>query len=230
MTNTKTMNFILLIAASMLLHVGCANMSGLQTGRVVPKGQAEINLGVGTYNSKAFSEALEEDTEGTVELDEVSSAYGEINYRQGVAENWDAGLKLTLIGTAQVDAKYQFVKSEGNGFDMAAGLGLGHMEIKSGSGDEEVKTTMIDVVLPLYMSYNISDNFAVYLNPKYIVRNIKTDNDSGSTSLYGGAAGVKIGKDWGCYLETAYQKAAKGDFTAQQFTGSFFWNTSSTWF
>lgn len=227
--NKMLMGLILMVG---FMQVGCANMSALQTARVVPKGQAEINIGAGTYNSNAFEQALtgEEAEEGEISLDDVTSAYGEIDYRQGITENWDAGLKITLIGTMQIDGKYQFIKAEGNGFDMATGFGLGHMEITSGSGDNEFKTTIIDAVLPVYMSYNFSDSFAVYLNPKYVYRNIKSDADSGSTGLYGAAAGVKIGKEWGCYLESAYQKAAKGEYVAQQFTGSIFWNTTNTWF
>lgn len=202
----------------------CASMSGLQTARVLKKGEAESSFGGGQYSSEAIETAT-----GKTGA-KLSAPFIEYTYRQGLTDKWDAGLKLTLIGTAVLDAKYSLYSGDKLAF--AVGAGLGYLDIESSEKDasgSKTKSTIIDIILPLYASYDFTDQFALYLVPKYIQRNI-SGASSGSASLIGSSLGFKIGKDWGAYVEGSFFKDTKTDFKGTQANLAFFWKPKNTWF
>jgi hypothetical protein len=101
------------------------------------------------------------------------------------------------------------------------------MSLKTGSGVNETTNTIVDLMVPVYGSYRFDKTWAVYLTPRYVLRmNSQSGGSSGSStaSLYGGAGGVKIGDQWGAYLEAAYQKQAGSSFDLMQYNVSFFWD------
>lgn len=203
---------------------GCVSMSGLQTARTVEPGKAEMVVGAGTYQSGAITDAIRED--GAVKGDSLSIPFAEFSYRQGISKDWDAGLKLTFIGSAVVDGKYSLI--EGKSFAASIGAGVGYLSISSGTGDDKTESQIMDLIVPLYLSYDVAENFAIYGAPKYIQRSISGDA-SGSVALTGGTAGVKIGKTWGTYIEASQLKDSKSDFTLSQGNVALFWDTG-TWF
>lgn len=196
-------------------QTGCVSMSSLQTAETLKKGQKQQTFGGGTYNSEEVVD------NNTVKKD---VPYLEYSYREGLSDNVDAGLKLTIIGSAAADVKYRLI--DGDAFDFSVGAGVGYFNLKTGSGETEVENTSIDLMVPIYASYRFNESWAAYLTPRYVHRMTSYSGAaSGSTSasLGGGAAGVKIGNTWGVYLEAAYQKALDGDFDLMQYNVSLFW-------
>ena len=180
------------IAMGFLMGVGCANMSTLQTAQTLPKGQNEFVVGAGYFTMPALNDIASDAASATGDDTNVAFAlpYAEVAFRRGLGENIDAGAKLTLIGTAAADVKYRFLNSDG--FAMAAGLGVGGVQIGG--------LLLMDVTVPFYMSIDLSDSFALYASPKYNLRII------GDQPIHMGGAtlGTKIGSDFGAYIEFTY--------------------------
>jgi hypothetical protein len=193
-----------------IFSVGCVSMSTLQTARTLAPDQSQQSFGGGVYNSKLKS--------GSVTLDS-NLPYMEYAYRRGFFKDFDAGLKLTIIGAYQADVKYQLL--DANNFVLAVGGGLAYMEYKVSSGGTDTNVKYIDAILPLYMSYDFNSSFAMYLSPKYILRSA-TGDVKGNESLVGVGIGTKIGEKKGVYLEAAVIKG-KDDNSITQYNASYFW-------
>lgn len=203
-----------------LLFVGpvaCVSMSSLQTAETLEKGKTQSTFGGGYYSS--------EETSNNTALS-TKLPYFEYSYREGLADNLDGGIKLTIIGSAAADLKYRLHKGEK--FNFSVGGGLGYMSVKSSAGSTDVENTIIDFMVPVYASYRFDPSWAAYLTPRYVLRmNSQSGASSGTStaSLAGGAAGVKIGHSWGAYLEAAYQKQLGSSFSLMQYNVSLFWES-----
>ena len=200
-----------------IAQTACVSMSSLQTAETLEKGRKQTTFGGGTYSSEETSNGSSLSTK---------LPYLEYSYREGIAKDLDVGLKLTIIGSAAVDGKYRLI--DGEQFDLSAGGAIGYMNVKTGSGTTETQNTIIDFMIPLYASYRIDKSWALYATPRYVLRmSNRSGFDSGTStaSLLGGAGGVKIGHDWGAYVEAAYQKQLGSSFGMSQFNLSFFWET-----
>lgn len=202
--------FNFLIGLSLLTATGCVSMSSLQTARTLEEGQTQQSFGGGVYNSKSKIGEVETDT---------NLPYVEYAYRRGFAKDFDAGLKLTFLGAYGIDGKYQIYADQNWAF--SAGLGLGYLSYKVSAGGEDQEVKYIDVMLPLYLSYDVSPGFSVYTSPKYISRNV-SGSSSGTEGVTGLTLGAKIGEKSGVYLEATM---IKGKDTNQitQYNVSYFW-------
>ena len=174
---------------------GCANMSSLQTAQTLPPGDHQFVMGGGYFTMPELSQELSETTEGEDVV--LRAAYAEFMYRHGIAENFDAGIKLTLIGTLALDGKYRFVNA--GGFAMATGVSVGYLRLESTEGTNGDVTNIVDVTVPLHMSFDLGESAAIYLSPKYNLRSA-----DGIIHLGGGTFGVRLGADIGLYLEVSY--------------------------
>jgi hypothetical protein len=182
------------------LSASCANLSSLQTARVIEKGKNEVVLGAGVAKTDV--------TIGSTTT-ALSAPYLQGMYRTGIADSMDLGVKLTLIGTLSADVKYQLV--DAGEFALAAGAGLGFVSLTVGSN----KLTIIDLVVPVIASYNFSDSFAFYLSPKALLRSA-----SGTATLFAGTGGFKIGESWGLYAE--YTIVTSNLYKGNQFDAALF--------
>jgi hypothetical protein len=212
--NFKFLGLALIILAT---QSACVSMSSLQTAETLEKGKNQTTIGGGTYNSKQ--------KQGSTSI-ETNLPYLEASYREGLADNLDAGVKLTIIGSYSADVKYRLVKGEK--FQFSVGGGLGYTDFSTGTGTSEIKNTYLDFMIPIYASYRFADLFAIYATPRFVYRALHysgAQEGNGNQSLGGGAAGMKIGKDWGIYAEAAYQKdlGAGSNFDLMQYNVSIFW-------
>jgi hypothetical protein len=207
-----TTGFALIVCA--VLSNGCVNMSTLQTARALPVGQGRAIVGGGYYESEPIT------TEDGAES--LTLPYAEVGYRRGVAPNLEVGAKVTIPGTIGVDGKYQLVDQDG--FAVAVGLGVGYLKMSAEdeNGDEVASLQLFDIQVPVYASYDVHENFSLYLAPKYVARVAVTEEDSAVGHLGGLSAGVRIGGAWGVFLEATYMRSLNGDseFDATQFTSA----------
>ena len=192
----------------------CASMTSTQTARTLAPGKTEQSVGVGQYNTNYKG------TDG--EEVKASGPFFEYSYRRGLTEAIDFGAKLTIIGTVTLDGKYSLV--EADKFAMSIGAGAGYVSISSGSGDNEAETTIIDLFVPLILSYDFAPNFSLYAAPRYLIRTF-TGASEGSVGYVGGSGGVKIGNTWGAYLEVAQFSPADDEYDdVTQYAASIFWS------
>lgn len=202
---------------SLVLQIGCINMSTLQTAETLPKGKARVSIGGGYYTSPAVNSALKEND--VVEND-INVPYLEGGIRYGVSENLDVGGKLTIIGTISADAKYRLLDQEE--LDLAVGGGIGYFSLETGSGDQTSTFRAFDFMIPFYASYRTAPWFAMYAAPKYVLRYMTSDTSSGSMSLMGSSLGLMFGEDKGAAIEVSYLKDVSSPFNMLQVGGGFF--------
>ena len=214
------MRLILIALLGALATQGCVSMSSLQTAETIEKGKHQWTVGTGTYSSKQKLDA-------TTTVDISGAPYFESTYREGLGENLDYGLKVTIIGSYGADVKYRLVKGEN--FQFSVGGALGYSDFSRDYGSGNVKNTYIDVMVPLYLSYRFAPRFAVYANPRFDYRAAHYSGvveANANQNFAGGAAGVKIGHDWGLYAEAAYMKdLGRSDLNVMQYNASIFWES-----
>ena len=213
----------LALVAFSAVTTGCVNSSTLQTAKALDPGKQRILVGGGFYSSPSVNADASEASSTDVSL---AMPYMELGYRRGIVDKVEVGAKVTLPGTAGVDAKYQFLNA-GN-LALAAGIGTGYLKIMSGAEGMETSSTIVDAIVPVYASYDVSRFFAVYSSPKYVLRYAKSfdetdmSSSSGMNHLVGGTMGVRVGQNQGLFLATSYLKSVSSDFDSFQVNGSFF--------
>jgi hypothetical protein len=212
--------FVLVISA---LTAGCVNSSTLQTAKALDPGHQRILVGGGYYASPTLDADASEATSSDVSL---KLPYMELGYRRGIVDKVELGAKVTLPGTSGVDAKYQFL--DAGKLALAAGMGVGYLKISSSDGNGmETSSSVVDAIVPVYASYDVSRFFAVYSSPKYVLRYTNSvdamdQSTTGMNHLVGGTMGVRVGQNKGLFLETSYLKSVSSDFDSFQVNGSFF--------
>jgi hypothetical protein len=213
---------LLLATLSALSAAACVNSSTLQTAKALDPGKQRILIGGGYYASPSLDADASESTGEDVSL---ALPYMEVGYRRGIVKKVELGAKVTIPGTAGIDAKYELL-NDGK-FAVAAGAGFGYLKLTSGTEDMQTSTTLVDAIVPVYASYDLAKSFAVYASPKYVLRYAKSvdemaQSSSGMNHLLGGTLGTKLGNGAGLFLEASYLKSVSSDFDSLQVNGSFF--------
>lgn len=200
--------FILLFAC---LSISCVGISTFQTADTLRDGESRVYYGGGYYTSPSLNEMVEE----VSIAEDIKVPFVEVGYRRGIKDRLDVGAKLAMIGSAVIDAKYHLIDE--TDYDISVGGGLGYFSIASGSGEDEVKTTAIDLIVPLYASYKLSSWISPYLSPKVIIRNVKSDDGSKTSPMGGVTLGIMLGENTHFALEGSYLKDFNSDFDMAQF-------------
>ncbi|MCO4762642.1 MAG: hypothetical protein KC502_14110 [Myxococcales bacterium] len=132
----------------------------------------------------------------------------ELGMRYGLTDTVDVGAKLVLPMSAMVDAKLQFLDSPT--YAAAVGLSLGYMGVQI--NDSEF--TIIDVSIPLFLSYDINDYLAIYLVPKYFLRQLAAeDSKTDWLHMAGSSVGVRLGRDFGLFIEATRMEILNRELT-----------------
>jgi len=197
---------------------GCTNVSCLQTARVLEKDKGRFFAGGGYAAIPEYSD--------TTSPGLKRFPYLELGGRVGVAPKLDVGAKLTVIGSISFDGKYQLVDA-GN-FALAAGFGLGGMPKDNDSTASKNKNDILELLLPLYASYDASEYFSVYSSPKYVYRKFVGGEIRESENMLGATVGAKIGKSAGVYIESTLLRILGTNLQTFQMNASLFWNLGSS--
>jgi hypothetical protein len=187
-------------------------MSSLQSARTQKPDTFSTTLGLG-YESLKFTNSKKDDTTSTEvkdAIEEIKVPIIEGSARYGVMPRFDVGGKVTLPGSIGIDGKYMLLGMDGP-FAMSTGATLGYSSIKFGTGDDTSETILIDTGVPLYFTYDVTENIGLHLTPKVLVRTARITNPgeaetSSTTTLIGSAAGANIG--W-FFAEYAFFKSTK---------------------
>lgn len=168
----------------------CAQLSSFQTGRTLGQGNGEMGLAL---SASGITEAFDLDGSATFF---VAEAFG----RYGVSDNFDIGLKLSTGLTGVVDFKYQFVGDKTTPFAMSVGPGFGFQGAIA-------ETSLIQLHLPLHMSYHPNEKSAVYASPRYISQIVTGE---GSANYLGSSLGYENGDRVRFVVEGSYFRLLSG--------------------
>lgn len=193
---TQLTYLIVLSALCSMMLSSCISMSSMQTARTLGQGNTEGAIGVSRVKYEFVS------AEDTIS---EKSYTGEIDYRYGITDKLDVGVKASLIGTSGAYAKYQFLGDNKSPFAGSVGAGLGFLTIESGQGEFATKSKTTDFSIPLFFSYHPNDWLALYTSPRYTLRNIKNSDASGSEGStdhwYGATTGIRLGERVAPFIE-----------------------------
>lgn len=193
---------------------GCINASTLQTARTLPPGDVMVRVGGGSTQPLGQPK--------NAGLDLSNWYYGEMGARYGLMDALDVGANLTLLGTGGLDVKYQFLDEED--LAVASGLGLAYLQMEAGSGDQKVTSTILDVTVPVYVSYDLGSHLTAYTAPKYLLRAVFGTSATNTHHNAGGTVGLKLGDSAGLFVESSFLRDLTGGYNQLQFNASIYWS------
>ena len=220
----KKISTLIILMFTLHLLSACTSISTLQTAKTLKPGKSRHLIAIGVMGAKMNDDGSNKFSGVSIDSGEKTELLApEYNYRRGVSENIDFGLKVTGLSSYGGDLKYQFLKSEK--FNMATGLGL-HATSKSFPGPSANINTevshILDYSLPLYISYDYSPNFTIYGAPKFIYRTIDGPVlGRQSLNTFGGSLGFMWGKTKGVIAEVS-AVSFDGDLITQTALGFYF--------
>ena len=188
----------ILFLSPLLFLNACISISSLQTARTNEEGKFTGSVALGSIGIRILKQA--DSSEGRsfqrlVESVRIPVIEGGLRY--GFLDRMDGGLRLALIpGSYGADVKYQ-LSGFGGPFATAIGLGIDHTSYSSSSGEYKYSSSLTDLGIPLYLSYDFAALTSVYLNPRVGMRMSSFEsssagtgsNSSGSTQFFGAALG-----------------------------------------
>ncbi len=176
----------------------------MQTARTLPEGQYRFLIGGGYFRTSETSPS---------DPSRVTYPYLEAGARFGFIENWDLGLRFTLPGMFTGDVKAQFLSTDT--WAMAAGFGVGYMAVKedktAGTTSNLFPNEMLDLFLPVYLSYDFSRWVGLYVSPRLVFR--KVDREM---FLFGTAFGARFGNKVGVFIELSGASDFKSNYSQGQ--------------
>jgi hypothetical protein len=192
LTFHRIFHISIIILSTSFFMTGCSSNNTLQTAKVLPENTMLVGGAAQFYPNgyvihSQYSNKIGPGYHGP------GSAYGSLwaLIRKGLGYNMDIGLNLSVY-SLELNYKYQ-VLNLGN-YYLATGIGsyYGYKPdiIDGGPGDHS-----LDIILPIYMSYDVSKRYSVYTSGKYIIRNIYSkyqDRKHVRRYLVSGALGNKI--------------------------------------
>jgi hypothetical protein len=186
------------------IFTGCASMSTMQTARVTEKGKFDYIVGGGVVNTTVVGTSS--NVESPNDTVKFTTPFVEVGIRYGILDNLDVGAKISIIGTATLDFKYQFLGDKNSKLAGSIGLGGGYISVAINN----TKNHMYDAMLPVYFSYHPINWISFYCSPKYVFRTINTynfDNIGYNRTIshwYGATGGIRIGKRIAFLAEYSY--------------------------
>lgn len=148
-----------------VLLSSCVQISSLQTAKTLPEDEQFIGF-------SAFAYGLNQTEFVGGDLGLSVFPHVEVFGRQGFADRFDAGLKISSSVNIAIDGKYQFLGDANSKFAMAAGLALEYQYVRSFEAFVSRQT------IPIYLSIHPNDDFAIYTAPKFIHQWIGNDENS----------------------------------------------------
>ncbi|MBL4654981.1 MAG: hypothetical protein JKY33_04065 [Bacteroidia bacterium] len=193
----------ILVAIIPIMLSSCGStLSSFQTAKTVEKNKLAAGFGVSISQRNDYAFVTEKDNDtllaGSVPIFDF---YG----RFGISDEADAGVKISpLSGEIILEGKYRFYENEKYYLNAAGGFGAGITRLKGDSkvGDVVVNSWKLGVTnfyFPTYFSFNPSEYFSLYINPKYIFRivNYKNFIEPSQLRYTSHAYGCTYGVLWG---------------------------------
>ncbi len=194
-------NILLLSSILLILFSSCASISGFEEGRALGKSKNEI-IASANYvqlpNFYTFNEGGDDDTPSHFIFANV-----DLNYKHGLTDKLDLGVKLNTNLNFSAFVKYQVVGDNISKFALGTGL--------------ELSTALFyiySVHIPVYMTYYFSESVALNISPRGIY-NFGSEFLESQPSYFstdvtntfvGGNFGLLLGKKIKYGIDIAYYK------------------------
>jgi hypothetical protein len=191
----KTIGSVITCALLASTLAACANYATFQEADTLAKGTAKTGVGATITEYKTGNDA------GPLKAVTVPAL--DLWYRRGITDRLEAHASVWIPFGASVGVKYQLLgHREKAGLALSLGLDAGALQITSTDAmGNDVKETIIDTYVPVYLGYRTGPSFAAYLSPKFILRTAYGDTGSAVSELAGGTVGVALGKKTAILLE-----------------------------
>ena len=182
-------SFFVVLLAIIFVFSSCITMSTMQTARVTEKGKFSTGIGFVLMNAGVSSPGI-----SILDL--------EVGTRYGVTDRMDVGARISSMGAASTDAKYQFLGDKKSVFAGSAGLAVEYLY--------SVRANSYDLVLPVYFSYHPLDWLSIYGSPKYFLKYVYTydlyhnTNSNTFSHWYGTTGGIRLGRRIAFIAEYSY--------------------------
>ncbi len=192
--------------------VGCASLSSYQEARVTEKGKAELFFGATGYQDdlEKVDVSFTSANSGTIDTtDGLSSFMFEVGGRVGVWDNLDLGIKYSFPGSVALDAKYQLLgRDSGSAFQLSAGLkgGYASLEGKDDEGEEVDGIPVIDLMLPVYATYEATSWMSITAAPQFTFRISDNELWYPGGAIAGGNVSLRLGKSAGLIGEFGFHR------------------------
>ncbi len=185
------------LSGSMLLlatfALGCTSLSTLQDATTAKNGEFKYTVAVGQMSAEVTSDGSS-GAKGTVGT-KVSVPSTDVLVRYGITDNWEVNGRTN--GTAfGAGTKYKLID---HSFKLSLGLNAQMVSFSSGDEQNGSSSSLTDIEIPVFLNYHFSDEFLIYLVPKYVARmtaadvttnSIKT-SENNSYGLMGGSVGLR---------------------------------------
>lgn len=143
----------------------CSQLGSLQTARTLEPEDIE-------FGGAIYGYGVADSSPSGGDLGPGIFPYGEVYARYGLADNLDAGLKLSSSGSVLLDGKFQFLGGQTDPFAMAIGAGFEYQ-----IPFPEQEATVYRIHLPLYLSYHFNEDNAIYATPRFTIQNVSDDDN-----------------------------------------------------
>lgn len=150
------MKNIIYILTLIILN-SCANLTSLQDGRTLKKGEIEIApfVSVGKFKDNL--------PDGKVQNDDQNYYAPVVGLRTrfGIVKNFDGGIVIDMSTNFGLASKYQFIGNNESKFNSSIGLEFG-----ANTFGFLFDRNIYYYSVPLYLSYNSNESFTVFVTPR----------------------------------------------------------------
>ncbi len=191
---TRILVFVAILSAASLVSTGCFNAPSFQGAEVLKPGDTRRGVGATVTRYQ-----LNEDQ--SIPAPAITAWY-----RRGLIDKLEAHARIWLPLGAIIGLKYQLIGGpDEGGLSVATGVDFSYFTLSTGEGNDSYSDTFVDTYVPLYLGYRLSDGFAAYAVPKYLLRHsAPSDEASSFEHAFGGALGFGLGAKSTVHLEAAF--------------------------
>lgn len=189
----RKLRLSIILALAGLSGAGCTSLSTLQDATTAKKGEFKYTAAFGQMAAEVTADGSS-GAKGDVGS-KVSLPSTEFMVRYGITDNWEISGRTNGTGYG-VGTKYKLLDSS---FKLALGLNAQMVSLTSGDERNGSQSSLTDIEIPLYLNYHFTDDFLIYLVPKYVTRTSRADvttnsvktSESNSYNLTGGSVGIR---------------------------------------
>lgn len=183
------------LTALALFFSNCASLTGFQDGRTVGANNGELSASINFSQSPDFND-WDDDT-SSVDIPTIFFPSIEFGGRYGIGERVDLTMRMNTNLNLGIGAKFQVVGDRESSFALALGAEVATFGLISG---------LWNVQVPVFLSVHPKENFAWYLNPRYIYQFTTYTGAENGLSYMGGNTGLLFGKRNKFGLDVGYYR------------------------
>ena len=209
----RTHKTLLLLCPLALALSSCSSVSVYQDAKTLRKGDVQMGMGLGAgkFNNKTRIPGFDPD---------LPALSWDTWARYGISDQEDAGIKLSLFGSVTADARHGLLNERrGDPVSVALGLTYVYTSASTNFSGHEDKTTIQDLMVPLYVSKDLDKWFTAYMVPRYAKRFIANSREYDSSAtpsrieymtcdMFGMGGGImfNLGRKQGGHLALEFHK------------------------